>query len=45
MNQTEDGMLLAYRLPRVPSTPRSGVRRKLKRLGVAWPGDGLLAVL
>ena len=37
-------MLLAYRLPRVPSTPRSAVWRKLKRLGVAWLGDGLMAL-
>jgi hypothetical protein len=44
MNQTEDWVLLAYRLPRVPSTPRSAVWRKLKRLGVAWLGDGLVAL-
>ena len=37
-------VLLAYRLPRVPSTPRSAVWRKLKRLGVAWLGDGLVAL-
>src|SRR4051794_2516342 len=29
----EEWVLLAYRLPRVPSTPRSAVWRKLKRLG------------
>lgn len=40
----EDWVLLAYRLPRVPSTPRSAVWRKLKRLGVAWLGDGLVAL-
>jgi hypothetical protein len=44
MSQTEDWVLLAYRLPRVPSTPRSAVWRKLKRLGVAWLGDGLVAL-
>jgi len=44
MNQAEDWVLLAYRLPRVPSTPRSAVWRKLKRLGVAWLGDGLVAL-
>ena len=35
MGQADDWVLLAYRLPRVPSTPRSAVWRKLKRLGVA----------
>jgi hypothetical protein len=44
MSQTEDWVLLAYRLPRVPSTPRSAVWRRLKRLGVAWLGDGLVAL-
>jgi hypothetical protein len=44
MSQTEQWVLLAYRLPRVPSTPRSAVWRKLKRLGVAQFGDGLVAL-
>src|SRR5215475_15666113 len=44
MHKTEDWILLAYRLPRVPSTPRSAVWRKLKRLGVAQLGDGLVAL-
>lgn len=44
MNQADDWVLLAYRLPRVPSTPRSAVWRKLKRLGVAQLGDGLVAL-
>jgi len=44
MSQADDWVLLAYRLPRVPSTPRSAVWRKLKRLGVAWIADGLVAV-
>ena len=44
MNQAEDWVLLAYRLPRVPSTPRSAVWRKLRRLGVAQLGDGLVAL-
>jgi hypothetical protein len=44
MTHAEDWVLLAYRLPRVPSTPRSAVWRKLKRLGVAWLGDGLVAL-
>jgi hypothetical protein len=37
-------VLLAYRLPREPSTPRIAVWRKLKRLGVAQLGDGLVAL-
>jgi hypothetical protein len=44
MSRTEDWVLLAYRLPRIPSTPRSAVWRKLKRLGVAWLSDGLVAL-
>ena len=44
MSQADDWVLLAYRLPRVPSTPRSAVWRKLKRLGVAWIADGLVAL-
>ena len=44
MRDAEDWVLLAYRLPRVPSTPRSAVWRKLKRLGVGWLGDGLVAL-
>ncbi|EME60923.1 Protein chrB [Amycolatopsis decaplanina DSM 44594] len=37
-------MLLSYRMPREPSTPRITVWRKLKRLGVAQLGDGLVAL-
>lgn len=37
-------MLLAYRLPRLPSTPRSTVWRKLKRLGVVQVSDGVVAL-
>ena len=44
MSAAEDWVLLFYRLPRVPSTPRSTVWRKLKRLGVAQLGDGLVAL-
>ena len=44
MSQTEDWVLPVYRLPRVPSTPRSAVWRKLKRLGVGWLGGGLVAL-
>src|SRR5258708_14774123 len=37
-------VLLAYRLPREPSTPRIALWRKLRRLGVAWVVDGLVAL-
>lgn len=37
-------MLLAYRVPREPSTPRSAVWRKLRRLGAAQVLDGLAAL-
>jgi hypothetical protein len=37
-------VLLAYRIPREPSTPRITVWRKLKRLGVAKIVDGLVAL-
>lgn len=37
-------MLLSYRVPREPSAPRIAVWRKLKRLGVAQLGDGLVAL-
>lgn len=40
----EEWILLSYRLPREPSTPRSSVWRTLKRLGVAQLGDGLVAL-
>ena len=36
--------MLTYRLPREPSTPRSSVWRKLRRLGVAQLADGLVAL-
>lgn len=44
MHRDDDWVLLAYRLPRTPSTPRSMVWRKLKRLGVVQLGDGLVAL-
>ena len=34
-------VVLAYRLPRDPSTPRIAVWKRLRRLGVAQPLDGL----
>lgn len=37
-------VLLNYRLPREPSTPRIAVWRKLKKLGVAQVGDGVVAL-
>src|SRR3954453_22354096 len=39
-----DWVLLAYRLPREPSTPRIAVWRKLRRLGVVQLVDGLAAL-
>jgi ChrB-like protein len=37
-------VLLAYRIPRTPSTPRIAVWRKLRALGVAQLGDGLVGL-
>ena len=37
-------VLLCYRLPRDPSTPRITTWRKLKRLGVAQLADGLVTL-
>ena len=37
-------VMLSYRLPREPSTPRIGIWRQLKRLGVAQIGDGVVAL-
>jgi len=36
--------MLAYRVPRKPSTPRIAIWRSLKRLGVAQLTDGLVAL-
>src|SRR5215510_8772027 len=41
---TGSWVMLCYRLPREPSTPRITVWRKLKRLGVAQLVDGLVAL-
>ena len=40
----QEWVLLAYRLPREPSTPRIAVWRKLERLGVARLLDSLVAL-
>ena len=37
-------VMLCYRIPREPSTPRIAVWRKLKRLGVAQLADGLVTL-
>jgi hypothetical protein len=37
-------VLLVYRVPREPSTPRIAIWRKLKQLGVAQIGDGLVGL-
>lgn len=37
-------VLLCYRVPREPSTPRIAIWRKLRRLGVAQVGDGVAAL-
>lgn len=46
MPATQPGtwVLLSYRIPREPSTPRITIWRKLKRLGVAQISDGLVAL-
>src|SRR6266540_1781001 len=37
-------VLLAYRLPREPSTPRITIWRQLRRLGVGQIADGVVAL-
>lgn len=37
-------VLLSYRVPRLPSTPRIAVWRRLRQLGVAQLGDGLVGL-
>lgn len=37
-------VLLAYRIPREPSTPRTTVWRRLRQLGAVQLGDGLVAL-
>lgn len=43
-NAEQEWVLLSYRVPREPSTPRIAIWRKLKDLGVAQVGDGLVAL-
>ena len=43
-SRTGRWVLLAYRLPREPSTPRIAVWRKVRRLGVGQLLDGLVAL-
>lgn len=44
MSRQGQWVLLAYRLPREPSTPRIAVWRGLRRLGVAQVSDGVVAL-
>lgn len=44
MVTSENWVLMSYRIPREPSTPRIAVWRRLKRLGVAQLGDGLVGL-
>jgi len=44
VSKSADWVLLSYRVPREPSTPRIAIWRKLKDLGVAQIGDGLVAL-
>src|SRR5215213_11364226 len=44
MPATGEWVLLAYRLPREPSTPRIAVWRKLRRLGAVQMVDGLVGL-
>jgi hypothetical protein len=42
--QASQWVMLVYRLPRTPSTPRITLWRKLRRLGVAQVVDGVVAL-
>jgi len=44
MADRTEWVLVAYRMPREPSTPRIAVWRKFRRLGVAQIVDGLVAL-
>lgn len=44
VSPSDEWVLLAYRIPREPSTPRIAVWRKLKRLGAVQLLDGLVGL-
>lgn len=44
MGARSDWVLLAYHLPREPSTPRIALWRRLRRLGALQLGDGLVTL-
>ncbi len=44
MTTSGEWVLLAYRMPREPSTPRAAVWRKLRRLGAVQVLDGLVTL-
>lgn len=44
MVATDSWVFLVYWVPRQPSTPRIAIWRKLKRLGVAQLGDGVVTL-
>jgi hypothetical protein len=44
MDRRTRWVLLTYRLPREPSTPRIGLWRQLRRLGVGQIADGVVAL-
>ena len=44
MDRRKRWVLLAYRLPREPSTPRISLWRSLRRLGVGQIADGVVAL-
>lgn len=41
---SNEWVMLSYRIPREPSTPRIAIWRRLKDLGVVQVGDGLVAL-
>jgi len=44
LNSEQQWVLLSYRVPREPSTPRIAIWRRLKKHGVVQVGDGLVAL-